>query len=144
VRFFESWKLACHKGRYRASLTWRAPSSPHLACWLKKEGIQLIPVSEVAAKDEFNSIKNKTLKDVLAALRVYPQLMGIVSKNAGGFGSSQEATSLWAILELESIQTRLALLNDLVGEEVVRFKPFELGMRIILGRSRKSRLSAAF
>ena len=94
----------------------------------KKEGIQLIPVSEVAAKDEFNSIKDKTLEDVLAALRVYPQLMGIVPKNAGGFGSPQEAATVWATLELEPIQTRLALLNDWVGEEVVRFKPFELGV----------------
>ncbi|MDA7086490.1 phage portal protein [Pseudomonas sp. SA3-5] len=94
----------------------------------KKDGIQLIPVSEVAAKDEFNSIKDKTLEDVLAALRVYPQLMGIVPKNAGGFGSPQEAAGVWATLELEPIQTRLALLNDWVGEEVVRFKPFELGI----------------
>jgi PBSX family phage portal protein len=93
----------------------------------KKEGIQLIPVSEVAAKDEFNSIKDKTLEDVLAALRVYPQLMGIVPKNAGGFGSPQEAAGVWATLELEPLQTRLTLLNDWVGEEVVRFKPFEIG-----------------
>lgn len=93
----------------------------------KKEGIQLIPVSEVAAKDEFNSIKDQTQGDVLAALRVYPQLMGIVPKNAGGFGSPQEAAQVWATLELEPIQTRLALLNDWVGEEVVRFKPFEIG-----------------
>ena len=82
----------------------------------------------MAAKDEFNSIKDKTLEDVLAALRVYPQLMGIVPKNAGGFGSPQEAAGVWATLELEPIQTRLALLNDWVGEEVVRFKPFELGI----------------
>ena len=93
----------------------------------KKEGIQLIPVSEVSAKDEFNSIKDQTQGDVLAALRVYPQLMGIVPKNAGGFGSPKEAGEVWATLELEPIQTRLALLNDWVGEEVVRFKPFELG-----------------
>ncbi|WP_438503318.1 hypothetical protein, partial [Bacillus licheniformis] len=42
----------------------------------KKEGIQLIPVSEVAAKDEFGSIKNISRDDQLAGLRVYPQLMG--------------------------------------------------------------------
>jgi PBSX family phage portal protein len=92
----------------------------------KKEGIQLIPVSEVAAKDEFNSIKDQTQGDVLAALRVYPQLMGIVPKNAGGFGSPREAFEVYAALEMEPIQARLALLNDWVGEEVVRFKPLEL------------------
>lgn len=33
----------------------------------KKDGIQLIPVSEVAAKDEFNSIKGITCDDMLSA-----------------------------------------------------------------------------
>lgn len=50
----------------------------------KKDGIQLVPVSEVAAKDEFNSIKNQTRDDVLASLRIPPQLMRIVPQNAGG------------------------------------------------------------
>ncbi len=53
----------------------------------KKDGIQLIPVSEVAEKDEFGSIKNISRDDMLAALRIPPQLMGIVPQNAGGFGS---------------------------------------------------------
>lgn len=78
-----------------------------------------------SAKDEFNSIKDQTQGDVLAALRVYPQLMGIVPKNAGGFGSPREAAGVRATLELEPIQTRLALLNDWVGEEVVKFKSFD-------------------
>ncbi|MEA1606167.1 phage portal protein [Pseudomonas spirodelae] len=92
----------------------------------KKDGIQLIPVSEVAAKDDFNSIKDQTQGDVLAALRVYPQLMGIVPKNAGGFGSPREAFQVYSALEMEPLQERLRLVNDWLGEEVVRFKPFEL------------------
>lgn len=36
----------------------------------KKDGIQLIPVSEVTAKDEFFNIKNVTRDDLLAAHRV--------------------------------------------------------------------------
>lgn len=91
----------------------------------KKDGIQLIPVSEVAAKDEFNSIKDQTREDVLAALRVYPQLMGIVPKNAGGFGSPKEAFDVWGALELEPLQERFRLINEWVGEEVVRFKELE-------------------
>ncbi|RTS60628.1 Presumed portal vertex protein, partial [Pseudomonas aeruginosa] len=66
----------------------------------KKEGIQLIPVSEVAAKDEFGSIKNISRDDQLAGLRVYPQLMGVVPQNAGGFGSISDAAAVWASLEL--------------------------------------------
>lgn len=47
----------------------------------KKDGIQLIPVSEVAAKDEFRNIKNVTRDDQLAAHRVPPQLIGIIPNN---------------------------------------------------------------
>lgn len=92
----------------------------------KKEGIQLIPVSEVAAKDDFGAIKNISRDDQLAALRVYPQLMGIVPQNAGGFGSIKEASAVWAANELEPLQARLRQVNDWVGEEVIRFKEFVL------------------
>lgn len=78
----------------------------------KKDGIQLIPVSEVAAKDEFNSIKNITRDDMLAGLRIPPQLMGIVPQNAGGFGSIKEAAEVYAANELEPLQARLAQVND--------------------------------
>ncbi len=35
-----------------------------------KDGLQLIPISEVAAKDEFTGIKRVTRDDILAALRI--------------------------------------------------------------------------
>ena len=50
---------------------------------------------------------------MLAALRIPPQLMGIVPQNAGGFGSIREAAQIWAINELEPIQARLQHINDL-------------------------------
>ncbi|MCE1034409.1 phage portal protein [Pseudomonas monteilii] len=95
----------------------------------KKDGIQLLPISEVAAKDDFGAIKNISRDDLLAALRIPPQLMGIVPQNAGGFGSIKEATEIWAMNELEPVQTRLAQINDWLGEEVVRFAPFEIPAR---------------
>lgn len=92
----------------------------------KKEGIQVIPISEVAAKDDFGSIKNISRDDLLAALRIPPQLMGIVPQNAGGFGSIRDAAQVWALNELEPVQARLAPINEWLGEEVVRFRPYEL------------------
>lgn len=92
----------------------------------KKDGLQIIPVSEVTAKDEFNSIKNQTRDDVLASLRIPPQLMGIVPQNAGGFGSIREAAQIYAANELEPIQARMTQVNEWLGEEVVRFKPYEI------------------
>lgn len=91
----------------------------------KKEGLQLIPVSEVAAKDEFGGIKNITRDDMLASLRIPPQLMGIVPQNAGGFGSIRDASVVWAANELQPLQARLLRLNEWIGEEVIRFKPYE-------------------
>lgn len=88
----------------------------------KKEGLQLIPVSEVAAKDEFGSIKNITRDDMLAGLRIPPQLMGIVPQNAGGFGSIKDATEVWVQNELEPLQARLQQVNEWLGEEVIRFQ----------------------
>jgi len=92
----------------------------------KKEGIQLIPISEVSAKDDFAAIKNISRDDLLAALRIPPQLMGIVPQNAGGFGSIRDAAQVWAMNELEPIQARLLQVNEWLGEEVVRFDEFQL------------------
>ena len=92
----------------------------------KKDGIQLLPISEVAAKDDFGAIKNISRDDQLAMLRIPPQLMGIVPQNAGGFGSLREAAQVWAVNELEPEQARLLQINEWLGEEVVRFRPYEL------------------
>lgn len=91
----------------------------------KKDGIQVIPVSDVSAKDEFNNIKNITRDDMLAALRIPPQLMGIVPVNSGGFGSISEATQIWKGNEQQPIQERLKQVNLILGEEVVRFEEFK-------------------
>lgn len=52
----------------------------------KKDGLQIIPLSEVAAKDEFLNIKNVSRDDMMAAHRVPPQMMGIMPNNVGGLG----------------------------------------------------------
>lgn len=94
----------------------------------KKDGIQLIPVSEVAAKDEFVGIKNITRDDQLAAHRVPPQLMGIVPNNTGGFGDAEKAAKVMYANEIKPLQARLMELNDWIGEEVIRFQPYELAL----------------
>lgn len=32
---------------------------------------------------------------------------------------------VWAANELEPLQTRMCRLNDLIGDEVIRFRPYE-------------------
>lgn len=91
-----------------------------------EKGIKLIPVGEVAAKDEFLSIKNVTRDDQLASLRIPPQLMGIVPQNAAGFGSIRDAAMIFFANEIAPIQATLRQLNDWLGEDVIRFKEFTL------------------
>jgi len=90
----------------------------------KKDGVQVIPVSEVAARDDFLNIKNVSRDDQLAAHRIPPQLMGIVPGNTGGFGAILPAARVFARNEIEPLQARFRELNDWLGEEVVRFNKY--------------------
>lgn len=92
----------------------------------KEKGLQIIPVGEVAAKDEFFNIKNVTRDDLLAAHRVPPQLMSIIPNNTGGFGNVRDAAEVFWINEIQPLQERFKELNQWVGEEVVRFRPYSL------------------
>ena len=92
----------------------------------KKDGVQLIPVGEVAAKDDFMNIKNTSRDDVLAAHRVPPQLLGIVPTNTGGFGSIGAAARVFFINEIEPIQQRMLAINQWLGTEVISFRPYSL------------------
>lgn len=92
----------------------------------KKDGLQVIPVSEVAVRDEFTGIKSVTRDDMLAVLRVPPQFLGIVPQNSGGFASIRDAAGVWAAMELAPLQTRMAAINEWLGQDVIRFEPFEL------------------
>lgn len=88
----------------------------------KKDGIQLIPISEVAAKDDFAAIKNTSRDDILAAHRVPPQLLGVVPVNAGGFGDIATASEVFKANEIEPLKMRLLGLNDELGVQAIKFK----------------------
>lgn len=94
----------------------------------KKDGVQLIPVSEVAAKDDFFNIKSVSRDDVLAAHRIPPQLLGIVPGNTGGFGAVLPAAQVFGRNEIEPLQERFKEINEWMGEEVVRFDPYVVGL----------------
>lgn len=56
-----------------------------------------------------------------------PQLMGIIPSNTGGFGDVEKAAMVFARNEVKPLQDRLLAINEWVGEEVVRFSPYQLG-----------------
>lgn len=92
----------------------------------KKDGIQIIPIADVAAKDEFFNIKNVSRDDVLAAHRVPPQLMGIIPNNTGGFGDIEKAAKVFLAIEISPMQERLKEINQWLGFELITFKASSL------------------
>jgi PBSX family phage portal protein len=87
----------------------------------KKDGVQILPISEVAAKDEFLGIKEVTRDDILAAHRVPPQLLGIVPKNGTAFGNISDAVRALLLLEIGPIVRRMLNVNRKVGAKVFDF-----------------------
>ncbi|EKN4803146.1 Presumed portal vertex protein, partial [Yersinia enterocolitica] len=64
--------------------------------------------------------------DLLSVHRVPPQMMGIIPNNTGGFGDVAKASQVFVRNELTPLQERLKEVNDWIGQEVIRFKPYEL------------------
>lgn len=91
----------------------------------KADGLKLIPVSEVAAKDDFSAIKNASMADVLAAHRVPPGLLGIIPNNTGGFGNADQALDVFMRNEIAPLQSLFETFNEWAGDEVVRFAPHQ-------------------
>ncbi|MDR5801906.1 phage portal protein [Caballeronia sp. LZ001] len=89
-----------------------------------KGSLELIPISEVAAKDEFFNIKNITRDDSLAAHRVPPQLIGIVPSNTGGFGAADTAARVFGYNEIRPLQQKFRAINEWADEEIVRFEDY--------------------
>lgn len=92
----------------------------------KKDGIQIIPLSEVAAKDEFLNIKNVSRDDMMAAHRVPPQMMGIIPNNTDGFGDVEKASRVFVRNELMPLQKRMEEVNNWVGIDIINFNAYEL------------------
>lgn len=91
----------------------------------KEKGVQVIPVGEATAKDEFLGIKNTTRDDILAAHRVPPVLLGVVPQVTGGFGKPGEAADAFYVAEIDPLWMRLLEINEWLGAEAVRHREYE-------------------
>lgn len=90
----------------------------------KKDGVNIIPIADVAAKDEFAAVKNISRDDLLAAHRVPPQLIGIIPQNNGGFGDVGKALDTFFQIEIVPIMQRMLSVNAWFGREVLRFRNY--------------------
>lgn len=92
----------------------------------KPDGIKILPLSEVATRDDFFNIKKASRDDLLSAHRVPPQMMGIIPDNTGGFGDVVKAAQVFVRNELTPLQERMKEMNEWVGIEVISFRKYEL------------------
>ena len=88
--------------------------------------MQILPFSQISAKDEFVGVKSSTRDDMLAAHRVPPQLMGAIPEGNGSFGDVEKAAKVFAVNELTPVMEAMKHVNDWLGEEVIRFNPYAL------------------
>lgn len=92
----------------------------------KPDGIKIVPLSEVATKDDFFNIKKVSAADLLDAHRIPYQLMGGKPENVGSVGDVEKAARVFVRNELTPLQQRIKEVNDWVGVEVIRFKKYNL------------------
>ena len=91
-----------------------------------EKSIQLIPISEVAAKDEFFNIKRVTDEDINTVHRVPPALLGVTPKNAGGFGKPSEHAAVFYQNEILPLQVLLDDFNDQLGVPAFQFNEYKI------------------
>ncbi|MRT40098.1 phage portal protein [Enterobacteriaceae bacterium RIT702] len=92
----------------------------------KPDGIKILPLSEVATRDDFFNIKKASRDDLLSAHRVPPQMMGIIPDNTGGFGDAVKAAQVFVRNELTPLQERMKEINNWANYEIVTFRPYQL------------------
>lgn len=91
-----------------------------------KDSVQLIPISQIATKDEFVNIKDVSRDDILAVHRVPLALMSIQASNAGGFGDLSKIAKVYHMIEMLPVINKLKAANKETGQKIFDFSDFEL------------------
>lgn len=90
----------------------------------KKDGVQIIPIADVTAKDEFSAIKTISRDDMLAAHRTPPQMLGIIPINNGGFEKVSDARDVYYETEIIPVIRRMLRMNDWAGVTLLAFRDY--------------------
>ncbi|WP_346351942.1 phage portal protein [Oceanimonas sp. AH20CE76] len=75
------------------------------------DGVKLIPVGDIATKDDFDRIKNISAQDVLTAHRFPPGQAGIIPSNAAGLGDPEKTDIVYT-------RNEVLPLCELIADEV--------------------------
>ncbi len=84
----------------------------------KKDSVQLIPVGDIATKDEFERIKNISRSETLAMWRMQPALSGMIPENTGGFGDITKIADVYFEYETVPMQDVFLQLNQFLPQSL--------------------------
>lgn len=89
----------------------------------RKDSVQIIPVGDIATKDEFDKIKNISRNDIISMHRVPPALAGVMPENVGGFGDVEKIQKVYYENEVVPMQQPYLALNNLLPKNrKIQFK----------------------
>ncbi|OYQ75222.1 phage portal protein [Wohlfahrtiimonas sp. G9077] len=91
-----------------------------------KDSVQLIPISQIAAKDEFVNIKDVSRDDIATVHRVPLVLMSIQASNAGGFGNPAPFAKVFYKNELYPMIRKFYSVNHRLGQKIFDFDKYDL------------------
>ena len=83
----------------------------------KPDSVKIIPVGDIATKDEFQRVKDLTRSDVLAMWRINGALAGIMPENTGGFGDLDKISRNNYENEVVPVQQKFLQLNQVLHKD---------------------------
>ena len=83
----------------------------------KPDSVKIIPVGDIATKDEFERVKNLTRNDILAMWRINGALAGILPENTGGFGDLDKISRNNYENEVVPVQQKFLQLNRVLHKD---------------------------
>ena len=92
----------------------------------KENAVKVIPIGDIASKDDFWNVKITSRNDVLAQHRVPLVLMSIMPEGTGNLGKPQDAAVVFAKNEVSPLHEVLDEINMAAGMKLMEFKPYSL------------------
>lgn len=92
----------------------------------KPDSVKIMPVGDIATKDDYWNIRLSSRADVLSQHRVPLQLMSIMPESTGSLGKPQDAALVFATNEVKPMHLTLEQINLFAQTTVIEFQDYAL------------------
>jgi PBSX family phage portal protein len=79
-----------------------------------REPVKVVPVGDIATKDDLVSIKQIMESEALAMHRMQPGISGVIPRNMTGFGDLEKVAKVYLAFEVPPMQQPFLALNDVL------------------------------